>query len=395
MLILLTLAVVWFLVLYTLYTLRGPVWLRSVIGVIILVYGASSMASLAMSYSRHSQSMDVYEMHMAQSRTRANEALSTAPDSLRSTLLVVAAQMLSYRLDSVATSTGVGDWKTRWAYGILPKFDMDVFATNMISLAEVPGLLVWSVVEHSRIQDTYSDCVQNRVAEYVKYFSNTDNFIKLMYDTYRDVGIGVYILSGEVDPAIEDGSDPRSSVYKLNMQAARLVASLAKADAYVQLGCSAFPEELTMTTVRSYEIKEDTEQEWRPVSALLMDFEQLLSVRSGISHLAVRWLGDPERPVIGSTDIVIGLDVQTTGTWPMAESTWTDEDGSERPTYYVGFDTARLFLPGTFLIKWSNEMDLRSSFLGEFSKMKSLIGIPVRMVPKQYLMPPNSSGGER
>ena len=356
----------------------------------IVAYGVVSGVRVARSYaagrpqfSRMAQKWTVAEEHLA-------SVLGSVPDSALAKPLVQSAKQLHADLKRTMRF-GVWSWGVRYRYGVVPEVNGDVVAANLERLLDVPAQLAYAEAANVRNSRDFTQCYDYRLLvtrDFPMNYSRSAGVISMILDAYKSGATTSMGLCDTVNIARDDARDPRSPTYRLSATAAKLVGMQNKLDELLAVACGAFDEEIALA-VRNVRPSDVTQgPEWKPLSPLFMDFTPLVPNLTGISTIEVRWMGDPPKPVVGTTEPIYKLDCETRGTWPAGQDIWRDSTGNSGPTYFVDASASRVFAKGVRLLKWDRQPDIRSLNIMANAEDRRYAGIPTVDVTEDLFLPP-------
>ncbi len=388
MILLITVAVLWAVFVTAMFrTETASRSTRAVLLGILLVYGVGAIASLAHSYLACSRPYSEYEVKSAISRVRMASLLADQPDAVASSEMVMAADSLLDRLDVLAGGFGPSRWSVAWRGKVFPAFRVGNDAANLHALADVPPLMVSAAVSELALRRSVDPClgfvgVPGRLSA-----GKSTGFVGLMLDEGSNAHAAVVDLARKVDPSVGERTDPRTKTYQISMMAKRLIGVLAKTGAVLSLVCQQYDEPLTLRVMRREEAA-DAGDGWYPLNPLFMDLEHLLGARSGLDMLDVRWVGDPERPILGSIDAPYRIEARVRGAWPgrVLEGT-TDDQSRHHIEFNVGVIAYELYSEGVVVTKPAGDSELRSTGLGGHFRNHYVNGFPLYEVREGQLFP--------
>jgi len=355
----------------------------------LLAYGALSAVSLVRSYSHARTLLDGFDARQAEAARHMASALAATPDTVLREPLALTARRLQDRLADAAAAFGPRTWNVVWKYRIIPAFEADILATNLVKLVDVPPQLVYAGGRYARHNAEIAQCADYHQPDFPMLRSMSLEVMWGMMDSDAAGHEEATRLCDAVDLTKEDAADPRSNTYRLVALAARMVGAQNKMEELLAATCGAFDQFLALKVRRVYLKENSAEAEWSPYSALLMDFGPLVASIWGMNMLEVRWMGDPPRPVVGSADVLYRIECEVTGPWPEGQATWSDpETGASGPVYFADLATSRVFTEGVRLSKWPEQPDFRSIDITASLDERHYSGIPSIDVGEDNFLPP-------
>ncbi len=359
--LLLTLIVLWaaLVALVALHRELSVAWRASIVA-LLLAYGAGMTATLATSYAENRDVLAGFDERRSIADARLQRILDDGPDSLADARLVLAAKRLQQTVDRAAAAYGPGSWLVGWRYGMFPAFDGKVAARNIMTLVDIPPLLVWGEAASDRNFDDLRTCVDHHGRKFPFGMSATIGYIDRLRGVDQLMRHGAIRLIDSVNVAGDRLDDPRSKITTLVGIPHRVIATQAKMEALMRFGCNEFDEYKILTVAKSSVLPREQIGQWREYSPLFMDAEYIFPVFIGVNDVEARWMGTPPRPVLGSIDAIFALECETVGDWSDGQDAWTDpESGKSGVVHYVDARAYEFCKPGLVLTKWEQEPDMR------------------------------------
>ena len=323
---------------------------RILIGILPVVYLALFTGSLWSSYSTEMAKIHGFAERDAVAARHLWSVLDAGGEPLSTVSLVRAANLLHVHLAQAAEAYGPSTWNIHWQYGIIPEFDAGNQAETLFKLVDVPPTIVYAQNRYMIQRSQYEQFARSYGEQYIYYYRILEAFLYgITTDVENKLESCGSIISG-INFAQENPADPLSRSSRLVRTSTSMIASLAKMDEVFHLAHSELDSTKTMVIHRVHRSESIESDNWAPLSPLFLNISLIREAYTSPGLLETRWIGEPPRPVVGSTLSTSWIAGSLHGDIPNGQGTWTDSTLTGQ-VYRVTSNVAEVFQDGNRIVR--------------------------------------------